>query len=277
MSRSKGSINYQAVRRYFDKAAMGGSAEASYMAHGQDLPFSATRYRFKAEQRTIADWLNEIPRTSAVLDAGCGAGTWTEAFADRYAHVTGIEGSASMAEAARRQTRDAPNVEIVECNVLGDVPDREYQLAFLGGLCMYLSDDDAVTLLRTLKTHRGGVRAIVMRESTVVGGAHTTTGDYQAVYRTVEDYQALFARVGFSRVETRRNYGYTNMETAIEVVNARRKWLSFLPRQSRFLGAMTWWGLRLTSPISFWALPRVLKIMSVAWPRLQNHFFRLTP
>lgn len=269
------SIDYEVVRRYFNDAADGESVAASYMAHGQDLPPDAVRYRFRAERRTIADWLDEVPESATVLDAGCGAGAWTTVFADRYARVFGIDGSSSMVEAARRHTRNAQNVEITECDVRVDLPDREFQLVFLGGLCMYLNDVDVVTLLSHLKDRVGGSGMIILRESTVLGNRRVATGHYQAAYRTVEDYEELFARVGFSQVETRRNYGYTSMEIAIELIGARRRWLPFLPQQTTLLGAMTWWCLRLTSPVSFWAVPRVLKRLNVGWPSLQNHFFRL--
>ena len=275
LTSARDSIDYEVVRRYFNDAADGESVAASYMAHGQNLPPGAVRYRFEVERRTIADWLDEVPQSATVLDAGCGAGAWTTVFANRYARVLGVDGSSSMVEAARRHTRNASNVEITECDVRVALPDHEFQLAFLGGLCMYLNDDDVVALLSDLKHRVGSAGAIILRESTVLGNRRVATGQYQAAYRTVEDYEELFARAGFSRVEIRRNYGYTSMEIAIELVGARRRWLPFLPRQSTLLGAMTWWCLRLTAPVSFWAVPRVLERLNVAWPGLQNHFFRL--
>ena len=75
-------------------------------------------------------------------------------------------------------------------------------------------------------------------------------------------------------VEARQNYGYTSMVTAEELVNFRRKWLPFLPKNSPALGFLTWWALRGTTPIRFWALPRVLSLFNFPWPQLQNHFFR---
>ncbi len=277
MSLAEDSIDYESVQRYFDDAAEGASAAASYMAHEHDLPGDAVRYRFAVEQRTIGSWLNAVASSATVLDVGCGAGSWTTVFAERYARVIGIEGSHSMVQAARQQTRNLPNVEILEGDVRADLPDCDAQLAFLGGLCMYLNDDDVVTLLQDLKARVGGCGAIVLRESTVPKMRRRAGGDYQAVYRTVADYHQLFARAGFSKPETRRNYGYTSMEIAIELVEARRKWLSALPKQSTVLGAMTWWSLRLTSPVSLWVAPRALQRLNVAWPGLQNHFFRLTP
>ncbi|MDE0896674.1 MAG: class I SAM-dependent methyltransferase [Planctomycetota bacterium] len=268
-------IDYKAVQRYFDDAADGASAAASYMAHDQDLPPSALDYRFEVEQRTIADWLDVIPSSATVLDVGCGAGAWTSVFANRFDRVVGIEGSTAMVEAARECTRNAPNVSIVHGDVRVDLPDGEFQLVFLGGLCMYLNDDDVVALLADLKGRTGKFGSIILRESTVPHNRRTATGDYQAVYRTPDEYRALFEQAGFTRPDTRRNYGYTSMEIAIELVSARRKWLPFLPRESTRLGTLTWNLLRLTSPISLWALPRTLSRLDVTWPGLQNHFFRL--
>jgi hypothetical protein len=65
------------------------------------------------------------------------------------------------------------------------------------------------------------------------------------------------------------------MVIAEEIVNFRRKWLPFLPKESPLLGKLTWWSLRTTAAISFWALPESLDLLNVPWPRLQNHFFLL--
>jgi O-methyltransferase involved in polyketide biosynthesis len=181
-----------------------------------------------------------------------------------------------MAAAAREATRDLSNVEILEGDVRTAIPARDYQFAFLGGLCMYINDDDVVALLQSLKKRLGSGCSVVLRESTVPGMRDARSGRYQVVYRNVADYRNLFKRAGFASTEVRRNYGYTSMEIAIELVASRRKWVSILPKQSPALGALTWWSLRLTSPLSLWALPRLLSRAGIAWPSLQNHFFRLT-
>jgi trans-aconitate methyltransferase len=273
---SKDTVDYKVVRHYFDEAGKDASGAASYMAHGQDLPANAMRYRFHSELRTLSDWFDRIPDSAAVLDIGCGAGAWTSEFAARYASVVGIEGSPSMVAAARRHTRGSPNVKIVEGDARSDIPEGQIQLAFLGGLCMYLNDDDVVSVLTQLGDRLSRGAPIILRESTVPGHRVRSTGEYQALYRTVSDYHRLFRRAGCSAIETRRNYGYTSMEIAIELVELRRKRLPFLPKRSAVLGAMTWWGLRLTSPLSFVLAPRLLSQLNVAWPALQNHFFRVS-
>ena len=268
-------IDDAAVKRYFDSTRGGTASTVSMMAHEHNLPACAAEYRLHKEIRTISDWLDSVCDSGRVLDVGCGAGTWTEIFAGRYKTVTGIEQSSLMLKAAKKRVAHIPNVKILGGDCRHDLPESAFDMIFLGGLCMYLSDIDVIELLRTLKNRLIEGGAIILRESTVHQGVLLSKGDYQAVYRSVNRYCQLFDSVGLFRMEVRRNYGYTNLVTAEELVNLRRRWLPFLPRNSTTLGYLTWWALRLTAPINFRALPQILSQFNIPWPELQNHFFRL--
>lgn len=268
-------IDDAAVKRYFDDARGATATSVSMMAHEHNLPASAARYRLHKEIRTIRDWLNAVDDSGRVLDVGCGAGTWGEIFARRYKTVIGIEQSSLMLKAARERLARLPNVKILKGDGRHDLPKGSFDMIFLGGLCMYLNDHDVMALLHSLKNRLAERGTIILRESTVQQGVFLSRGEYQAVYRSVNRYRQLFDGAGSFHVEVRRNYGYTHLVTAEELVNLRRRWLPFLPRDSTTLGSLTWSTLRWTAPISFWALPRILSQLSIPWPKLQNHFFRL--
>ena len=268
-------IDDAAVKKYFDNATGGTAATVSMMTHEFNLPASAARYRLQKEIETISDWLGAVNDSGRVLDVGCGAGTWSEIFSQRYKTVIGIEQSSLMLKAARERVASLPNVKILEGDGRHDLPEGSFDMIFLGGLCMYLNDDDLIELLHSLKNRLTEGGSIILRESTLHQGVYLAQGEYQAVYRSVNLYHQLFDDAGPFRVEVRRNYGYTNLVTAEELVSLRRKWLPFLPRESTTLDSLTWWVLRGTTPISFWALPRMFSQLSIPWPRLQNHFFRL--
>jgi SAM-dependent methyltransferase len=270
-------IDDAVVQRYFDGAWGKEAATVSMMAHEHNLPGNAARYRISQEIRTIDGWLDSVSDSGRVLDVGCGAGAWVEIFAKRYGEVVGVERSPLMVKAAREKVAHLPNADILEGDGRKDLPAGPFEMIFLGGLCMYLKDAEVVELLDDLKHRLSQGGLIILRESTVRQGISFARGDYQAVYRSVETYRQLFEVAGLLNVGIQRNYGYNSMVTAEELVDLRRKVLPFLPKDSPTLGSLTWGALRGTSPISFWALPRLLSLLNIAWPKLQNHFFSLRP
>lgn len=272
---AKQQINNTAVKKYFDNAQFGTAATISMMTHEFNLPPSAANYRLHKESETIYDWLAAVHHTGSVLDVGCGAGTWSEIFAERYKAVIGIEQSGLMLRAAKDRTAHLSNVKIQEGDGRYDLPDGPFDMIFLGGLCMYLNDEDVKALLQALKARLNEGGSIILRESTLHEGVYLAQGEYQAIYRSVSLYHELIDGAGNLSVEVRRNYGYTNLVMAEELVNLRRRWLPFLPKSSKTLGSLTWWALRGTAAISFWAMPQVLSKLNICWPRIQNHFFRL--
>ncbi len=267
-------IDAEAVRRYFDAVA-GVADAASFMAHERDLPPGAVAYRLRRERETTADWLDGVAPGACVLDVGCGAGAWTEVLAERFASVIAIDQSPAMCRAASRRLAGRRGVTVHLGDVRDGLPDGRFDLAFLGGLCMYLSDSDVLALLEALRLRLVPGGAAVLRESTVRTQTRRAEGRYQAIYRTVAHYRELFSAAGFSAVSVRRNDGYTAMSVAADLVVARRRVLPLPALGARLGGALTWWGLRASAPISFGALPRVLEQLDVDWPPLQNHFFRI--
>lgn len=75
------------------------------------------------------------------------------------------------------------------------------------------------------------------------------TGEYQAVYRSIDLYQKLFEDAGILCTAVRQNTGCTSMVIAEKSVDFRRKWLPLLPKDSVFLSRLTWWGLRAGAPV----------------------------
>ena len=273
--RDTNQVDYQAIRRYFAQTDEGKAACASYMAHAQDLPENAVNYRFTKERATIRQWLDGVDQQARVLDLGCGSGAWTELFAKRFGSVVAIEQSPAMLAAAKARLGGVSNVEFLGQDVREPLPPGPFDLVFLGGICMYLSDADTVALVQAVVERLSDQGRLLLRESTVANGYEHAEGDYEAIYRSVDVYRSLFSEAGVSRVAVRRNYAYTHMEIAVELVELRRRYLRMLPHTSPILGALTWWSLRATSPICFGMFPRLPPWLRMNWPKLQNHFFLL--
>jgi SAM-dependent methyltransferase len=268
-------IDDSVVESYFDGAGGKTAAAMSMVAHEHNLPLNAVAHRLANEQRNISDWLDAVKTSGRVLDVGCGAGAWVEIFANRYDSVIGVERSQLMVDAARDRVANLANAQIMSGDGRKDLPPGPFDLIFVGGLFMYLNDSDAMALLDDLKGRLGPGGSIILRESTVRTGVLLAKGEYQAIYRSVDSYRHLFREAKITCQDVRQNPGYRNIVMAEGMVSFRRKWLPFLPKESAFLGNLTWWGLRGITPISFWLLPKALSGLNVPWPQLQNHFFLL--
>ena len=266
-------LDYEAVRRYWDRAA-GTAAAASYMAHEQGLPQICVDDRFNLEREVVDRWFADLSPESAVLDLGCGSGAWTALFAQRYRRVVGIEQSAKMVTGARERLRGMANVELIEGDCLTVPVEGQFQGAFFGGLLMYLNRDDAVRLLTRVAELVPDGR-IILRESGARRRLEVKTGEYHVAYRSPEEYAAIAAEAGLRVRAVEPNRGYARMEVAVELVNFVRHLPMLKRRDPALVGGPIWRALRLTSPISLELLPRMVRAAGIAWPHLMNNFLLL--
>ncbi len=266
-------LDYDAVRAYWEGAADEADS-ASYMAHDQGLPRDCIEHRFALEQAVIDRWFAALGPTAAVLDIGCGAGAWTALFARQYRRVVGVDASAGMLAAARRRLAGQGNVELVHGDALTVPLEGGFDGVLLGGLLMYLDRADAEVLLRRLGQLAPNGR-IILRESGVRSGVEVRTGEYQVVYRSVQEYQAIAHDAGLRVVSVERNKGYAHMEIAITLTEMVRRLPPLARREASAVGGPLWRVLRATAPISLDLLPRTLETVGVMWPQLINNFLLL--
>ncbi len=64
-----------------------------------------------SQRSALRSIIKSIPRSSTVLEYGCGVGRWTRELARRAAHVTAVDFSETMLAEARRRTGDAGLLE----------------------------------------------------------------------------------------------------------------------------------------------------------------------
>jgi SAM-dependent methyltransferase len=276
ISRSEGHrLDYELVRSYWEEAAHEAES-ASYMAHDQGLPRGCIEHRFALERAVVDRWFAGLGPTASVLDVGCGAGAWTELFAQRYGRVVGVDASAGMLAAARRRLAGQGNVELLRGDALTVALNGEFQGVLLGGLLMYLDRADAVALLVRLGRLAPRGR-IILRESGIRSGIEVQTGTYQVVYRSLQEYEAMAAEAALRVVAVERNRGYAHMEVTVGLVNLARRLPPFARIDAAAVGGLLWRLLRATAPVALELIPRAIEAAGLDWPHLTNHFLLLEP
>jgi protein-L-isoaspartate O-methyltransferase len=264
-------LDYATVSSYWSKAKP--SIMGPYMMDGFGFPASAGKYRFTAEceivQRLIRD--AKIGSNGTVLDLGSGVGFWAEYFAQHFEQVIAIEASTPLYEAMATRCSRYSNATLINDDVRSFEPNARYSMIFLGGMLMYLNDDDLIALLEKLTPflEPGGI--VLCRESTVRNGTLTRQGDYQVVYRSVQTYSSLFRKCGLSIDHVELNTPYFLMQMGCEFI---KKWKSIMPQSLQaipLVGRLTY-GLLRTGGAPLTALPDAL---GKDFPELTNHFFVL--
>lgn len=264
-------LNYEVVNKYWRTARS--SILGPYMMDGFGFPVAAGRFRFRAETRITQRLIPGLNSDGSVLDLGSGIGFWAEHFAEHFAKVVAVEASTPLYDALKQRCASCPNVETLQGDVLLFEPEDRYELVFLGGLLMYLNENDVVSLLRKLSRSLQPSGIILCRETTVRQGVVTREGDYQAVYRSVATYTRIFNECGLSVVTVKRNTPYVLLQMGCEFI---KKWKALVPKQLQMIpvvGHLVYWGLRIGYP---W-IAHVPGACGVIYPKITNHFFVLHP
>ncbi len=264
-------LDYATVSSYWSKAKP--SIMGPYMMDGFGFPASAGKYRFDAECEIVQRLIRnaKIDSVGTVLDLGSGVGFWAEYFAREFEKVIAIEASPPLYEAMVTRCSQYLNATLINDDVLGFEPNDRYSIIFLGGMLMYLNEDDVIRLFAKLTPflEPGGI--VLCRESTVRSGTLTRQGDYQVVYRSVQTYSSLFAKCGLSIDHVELNTPYYLMQLGCESI---KKWKSIMPSSLQAIpvvGRLTYGLLRTAGA----ALTHFPDTFGQDFPELTNHFFVL--
>lgn len=168
--------------------------------------------KLKLEQERVLPLLSLGPEVS-LLDLGAGVGQWTFRFAPLVRRVVGVEYSAPLAEIGRKEAarRGASNVEFVVSPAESFETKERFDIAFVSGLFVYLTDPQCERLMKTLPRLLAPGGTVLLRDGTSILPGHRHVIDnrfsqllsayYSALYRTRDEYLALFAREGFELVQ----------------------------------------------------------------------------
>ena len=102
---------------------------------------------FGIRYRPIRKALDPAP-TDAVIDLGCGTGTYSRIFKNKQNPFTGVEIYPQYYETAR-QRHNSDNIRFLHRDffTLSDLPDKSYDLALMTGVLHHLTDEECLRIL----------------------------------------------------------------------------------------------------------------------------------
>lgn len=167
--------------------------------------------KMQLEQEQVLPLL-PLRRDTSLLDLGAGVGQWTFRFAPLVRRVVAVEYSAPLAKIGQNEARrrGVQNVEFVVSPAEAFETQERFDVVFVSGLFLYLDDTQCERLMYRLPQLLDSGGTLLLRDGTSVlaGRRHeidnrfsqTLNEYYSAIYRTREEYLALFAQVGLELI-----------------------------------------------------------------------------
>lgn len=110
----------------------------------------------------MLNWLvGQLPADgNRALDAGCGAGRHTQALAERFDDVVGVDISEPLIDIARRQ-RSGSNVRYLVTDLMSFTDPDEFDLVFSSNTLHHVTDLDAALLHLRGLVRAGGIAILI--------------------------------------------------------------------------------------------------------------------
>lgn len=156
-------------------------------------------YRFAFEQAMLERLLDQWGgNRGRALDCGGGTGRVALVLADHFHAVECFDVSAPMIEENARRFASKKNITFFQSNFSELSAERGmYDFIFVGGVFMCMGDDEVVHALHTLKNMLAPGGILITRDT--ITPKQTKRKNDIKVYRSEQDYEALFAQAQFTQ------------------------------------------------------------------------------
>ncbi len=219
-----GFLDTERVAAFWDDARKQADQDKQSGYLQDEWPTALGMNRFAGEWKLVSRWLDayDVPR-GACLDVGCGVGLWLEYLAAKFERADGIDLSSEMVASTAKRLAHVENVRVTVQGVADLPADRRYDFIFVGGVLMYVNDeqvDGVIAKLASMLTPNG---LLVFRESTARGKTwyrdtplqpglfadrEKPRPPYFAIYRPPELYPQLIERTELAVVRSEPNKLY---------------------------------------------------------------------
>lgn len=197
-------INHEKIRDFFEKRFDKDHPLSSVMLRNSEDHIAERRNQ---NEKVLLDrLLSDVKKPLSILDIGCGMGRWATNLLDRIAVYDGVDFTSSYVTASNEMFKDYPHIRFYQglASEIDQLPLQlaHYDLIIVAGLLIYMNDNDVVKLMNIIDKLLAKEGLLYIRESISVMDQRLTlkdfhsdelNADYNAIYRTTEDYEEIFA------------------------------------------------------------------------------------
>ncbi len=231
-------------------------------------------FRQKKEQQYLARYFSQfkVSEKSKILDLGSGVGVWTTFFAESFAEVVSVERSDSLYPELQKLESVYSNVKTINDDVTTFTSDQLFDVIFIGGTLMYLTDNQVETLLRNVRGLLKPEGIIICRESTLYkkDGYKSKNKDYEVIYRTPLEYKTLFQNTDYNLLKSDMNLAYAVQELLGEL------WEAFNSIWVHTLLKMVYPFLKWIYPASIKLTLNFILLLNIDYPKVMQYYFVLS-
>lgn len=178
-------------------------------------------------------------KNKVVLDAGCGPGRLSFAFAQKAKKVVGIDFATNFIEIANiiKSKSNVENVEFVCGSVLDYVKNfdnEKFDIVFQGGVICYLNDQETSELLKGMKSLLKNEYSVIVLREPVQYNATTTYSEIDTK-RCNDDFLKLFSIAGLDLVYQAETFLICPIHKYYQAVSVKKRKMKIIKYFFRIL------------------------------------------
>lgn len=166
------------------------------------------KLKIDEETRKVFQWLPDLQGKS-ILDLGAGIGQWVFRFAERgAARIVAVEYAEGLAKIGIEEAlqRKLSNVEYVVSPAEKFRSTEAFDLVFISGLFVYLTDEQCAELLTQVASFLKPKAQLLLRDGTGTPDRYEISdrrsehldANYSAIYRTRDEFVGMMQTIGLT-------------------------------------------------------------------------------
>ncbi|MEK6970053.1 MAG: class I SAM-dependent methyltransferase [Nanoarchaeota archaeon] len=208
-------IDYNTVRKYWDSSFAGNfNYREGYKIDDENFALLRFKIEVKAIKKILKKNFKNTPSktcsSSSFLDVGCGNGKFSFYFSNYFKEVVGIDFSKKSIDIAKKEAlrRKIKNTAFYCADLKKLKLKQEFDIIFVGGVLMYIDDQDLLLVLTKLKKHLAADGLLILREPFFKEKTLLKKGDYPVIYRSLKGFIKKLKKEKFKIINLKLNEGY---------------------------------------------------------------------